>query len=72
MDTKRVLVKESIKFNSLTYIRDINGNSALIYAIKRKDYETIDAILKFLSQNKKYIGGIILKTWILLFQMAPS
>jgi len=61
------LVKEAIKINSLSYIRDINGNSALIYAIKRKDYENIDTILKFLSVNKKYIGSIILKTWILLF-----
>ena len=48
-DTKKLLVKEAIKINSLSYIRDINGNSALIYAIKRKDYENIDAILKFLS-----------------------
>ena len=48
-NTHKLLVKEAIKINSLSYIRDINGNSALIYAIKRKDYENIDSILKFLS-----------------------
>lgn len=48
-NAQNLLIKEAIKINSLSYIRDINGNSALIYAIKRKDYENTDTILNFLS-----------------------
>ena len=51
-----MLVKEALKTKNLAYVRDINGNSPLNYAIKRKDYETLENLLKFLAETKKYIS----------------
>jgi hypothetical protein len=51
-----LLVKEALKTKNLAYIRDINGNSPLIFALKRKDYENIESLLIFLGETKKYIS----------------
>jgi len=59
-----LLVKEALKTKNLAFIRDINGNSPLNYAIKRKDFETLENILIFLGETKKYISQINLNTWM--------
>jgi hypothetical protein len=59
-----LLVKEALKTKTLAYISDINGNSPLNYAIKRKDFETLENVLKFLGETKIYISKIKLMTWI--------
>ena len=53
---QKLMVKEACKILNQRYIRDINGNTPLLYALKRQDYECVDAILQFLSKNKNLVN----------------
>ena len=68
---QKLLIKECCKLKNVAYIRDANGNTPLLYALKRECYETIDELLLYISQSPKLINNISLAALCLLMKLAP-
>ena len=67
----KLLIKECCKLQNVVYIRDANGNTPLLYALKKECYATIDEILLYISQRPKLINNISLAGLCLLMKLAP-
>jgi len=65
------LIKECCKLQNVVYVRDSNGNTPLLYALKRECYESIDELLLYISQRPKLINNISLAALCLLMKLAP-
>ncbi len=45
----------------MKYLRDKNGNTPLLYAIKRRSFEMVKTLLDFLGKNPDYINKMNFK-----------
>ena len=52
-------------------MRDVNGNTPLLYSLKRKCYETIDVLLLFISERRTLINKVSLAALCRMMELAP-
>ena len=69
---KKLWIKECCKLKNVNYMRDINGNTPLLYSLKRKCYETIDELLLFISERRHLINKVSLAALCRMMELAPS